>query len=408
MADIDWAKLQVLRFRGDPAADEIARHYLDGDANELFTGIVAAKYAEASSEGDDPLAADPLATWFGERPPLPDWADDAVLRRGVEFFEEWGIQLGLGLFLSSLPLAYASHDGVQVLALTAQLETDTKRRVLESAQFVLDVTSPDGLSPGEVGYVSCRHVRLMHAGVRHLIDSPHSKVPKTDDENVSPRWDPSWGVPINQEHLLGAMLSFSSSLLHVLDTLNLTYDPDGAEAYCHLWNVVGYLLGIEPELLPLDRAQMDELETLIRERNEKYSREGKRMNDALLEVVRSFIRIGIFKGAAVSTMRLFIGDDTANLLKVPPSDWTRFLVGALTSEDGRISAFLSNDAVARAVTKQLSKRVLVGFVEHERVGGRPAFRIPTHLAEQVDPGPIRRTIARPIQRLRATSSARST
>jgi hypothetical protein len=90
-------------------------------------------------------------------------------------------------------------------------------------------------------------------------------------------------------------------------------------------------------------------------------------------------------------MRLFIGDDTADLLKAPPADWTRVLIGALTSDDGRISRFLSNGPIARFVTTQLSKRVLKGFVEHERDGDRPDFEIPRRLGSvPTAPGPIRR------------------
>ena len=143
--------------------------------------------------------------------------------RGAAFFAEWGVELGLGLFLSSLPLAYAAHDGVQVLALTSQLETNTKRRVLESAQFVLDVTTPGGLFPGSAPYDTVRLVRLMHAGVRNLVLTD-PRIAHTSDETVWPRWDDGWGAPINQEHLLGAMISYSSSLLHVLDNLHVDYD----------------------------------------------------------------------------------------------------------------------------------------------------------------------------------------
>ena len=95
------------------------------------------------------------------------------------------VELGLGLFLSSLPLAYAAHDGVQVLALTAQLETDTKRRILESAQFVLDVTAPGALEPGRPGYETVRLVRLMHAGVRHLIRTDPRVVRTSDRVGVA-------------------------------------------------------------------------------------------------------------------------------------------------------------------------------------------------------------------------------
>jgi len=390
MPEIDAKRLDELRRSADPVADELAARYLDGEPGEMFQEILHTRYATPDDSADSPLTA-----WFEDRPDLPDWVEQEKLDRGAEFFGLWGMQLGLGLFLSSLPLAYASHDGVQVLALTADLETDTKRRVLESAQFVLDVTAPDGLQPGGVGYISARHVRLMHAGVRHLITSPHSRVPKTDDPSVWPRWDESWGVPINQEHMLGAMLSFSSSLLHALDSLNMEYDPDEAEAYCHLWNVVGWLLGVDATILPLERAEMDALEKVIRKRNEKPSEAGTKMTDSLLELVQSFIRFSIFKGAAVSTMRLFIGDDTADLLKAPPADWTRLMIGALTPDDGRISRFLSSGPIARLVTMLLSKRVLKGFVEYERDGDRPDFQIPRRLGSvPTAPGPGRRIAAR--------------
>ena len=120
------------------------------------------------------------------------WADPDRMDRGSAFFAEWGVELGLGLFLLSLPLAYAAHDGVQVLALTSQLETNTKRRVLESAQFVLDVTAPGGLLPGLPSYETVRLVRLMHAGIRHLILTD-PRVERTSDESVWPRWDEAWG-----------------------------------------------------------------------------------------------------------------------------------------------------------------------------------------------------------------------
>ena len=185
-------------------------------------------------------------------------------------------------------------------------------------------------------------------------------------------------MPINQEHLLGAMISYSSScLLHVLERLHVDYDPEGAADYCHLWNVVGWLLGIAPDLLPLERSEMDELETLIRKRNERPSVAGAQMSVALLDLVRSFIPIAPLKGMAVSTTRLFIGDPTADLLEVPKADWTGRLVGGMRGVSERSSWLVVHDAVVRRLVSRLSRRTLAGFVDHERHGGRPSFTIPT-------------------------------
>ena len=376
MALLDSAALDVLREQMDPEADRIAEHYLTRPPSDMFKGVMAARYA--GTDMSDPHVAE----WIADRPPLPSWADPDRMDRGAAFFAEWGVELGLGLFLSSLPLAYAAHDGVQVLALTSQLETNTKRRVLESAQFVLDVTTPGGLFPGNAPYDTVRLVRLMHAGVRNLVLTD-ARIERTSDESVWPRWDETWGAPINQEHLLGAMISYSSSLLHVLDNLHVDYDSDGASDYCHLWNVVGWLLGLDPAVLPLERAEMDDLELLIRKRNERSSQAGTDMTKALIELVQSFIRLAPLRGLAVSTTRLFIGEDTAKVLDVPPADWTRQLVGGMRTMSGHTSWLVAHDRVVRAFASRFSRRVLTGFVTHERHGDRPSFTIPEHLALRV-------------------------
>jgi len=177
VALLDSAALDVLREQMDPEADRIAEHYLTRPPSDMFKGVMAARYA--GTDMSDPRVAE----WIADRPPLPSWADPDRMDRGAAFFAEWGVELGLGLFLSSLPLAYAAHDGVQVLALTSQLETNTKRRVLESAQFVLDVTTPGGLFPGNAPYDTVRLVRLMHAGVRNLVLTD-ARIERTSDESV--------------------------------------------------------------------------------------------------------------------------------------------------------------------------------------------------------------------------------
>jgi hypothetical protein len=52
------------------------------------------------------------------------------------------------LYAAALPSAHASWRHVQVLGLTAGLETDTKRRLNETAQFYLDVMERGGLEFG--------------------------------------------------------------------------------------------------------------------------------------------------------------------------------------------------------------------------------------------------------------------
>lgn len=369
MGKIDEARLIAMKHQSDPTADALAMHYQDGAANGMFKAAIAARYAS-------PDMVDPrVAEFLNDRRALPDWAVPARLQQGAEFFAEWGVPLGLGLFLQALPLAYASVEGVQVLALTSKLETEANRRVLESAQFVLDVTTPGALAPGGIGYLTTRHVRLMHAGVRNLI-TRREDIPESTDPTLWPRWDPSWGIPINQQHMLGAMLSYSSSLLNVLDLLGAEYEESGAADYCLLWNAIGWLLGVDESILPLERHEMEDLEVTIRRLNEGESDAGKMMTAALIKLVRSYMKVPGFKGFPVTLMRLFIGDTTADLLDVPKAGWTRVFTRAargLGRGSGRKSP-----ALRRAV-QWTSTHTLRGFVAHERGPDRPTFSIPTEL-----------------------------
>jgi len=365
---IDDARLRAMKHEGDPVADAIATDYLAGNSSERFHAAMRARY---SSEMRDPEVAEFLTA----HPPLPEWATPQRLQRGAQFFADWGVQLGLGLFLQALPLAYASVEGVQVLALTSKLETDASRRVLESAQFVLDVTTPGALEPGQLGYETTRHVRLMHAGVRYLIEHDE-RIERTADPDVWPRWDPAWGTPVNQQHLLGAMLSYSSSLLEVLDVVGANYAERDAADYCLLWNVVGWLLGVDENVLPLERHEMEQLQTKIRRLNEGPSDAGRTMTEALLKLVQGYVKVPGFKGFPITLMRLFIGDRTANFLGVPQVDWTRHLVRTarhIGHHPGR------NHRLTRKAVAWASLRVLRGFVHHERGDDRPSFNIPTHL-----------------------------
>jgi hypothetical protein len=375
---IDDARLRAMKHVGDPVADALAAEYLAGDPKARFQSAMKARYT--SPEMLDPN----VAAFLTSHPPLPEWAVPARLKSGAEFFALWGVQLGLGLFLQALPLAYASVEGVQVLALTSKLETDANRRVLESAQFVLDVTSPGALEPGQVGYETARHVRLMHAGVRYLIEHD-DRIVRTTDPDVAPRWDPVWGMPINQQHLVGAMLSYSSSLLEVLDILGAEYEEIGAADYCLLWNAVGWLLGVDETLLPMDRNDMEKWQTAIRRASEGPSDAGRTMTRALLELVKGYVKLPGCKGLPATLMRLFIGDSTAEHLGVPKPDWTRVFVRGvhhMGHNPGR------RHRVLRKAVEWSSTRVLRGFVQHERGDDRPTFSIPTHLDLKVQRRPL--------------------
>jgi hypothetical protein len=369
----DDALLDELRGQGDPTADDVAACYYDavrGDHAQLFRGIVS---------GVPDTADGILAAYYAEGTPLPDWADPAQLVTGAEFFAQWGLEIGLGLFCFSLPVGYAAVPAAHVLDLTARLETDAKRRVYETAQMVLDVTAPDALIPGAQGQATIRRVRLMHAGIRHLVQNdprvPHLATPPTDEMRG---WCTEWGTPISQEHLVGALLTFGHSMLGVLDQLGVEYDETEAAAYLHMWSVVGHLLGVRPDLLPIDRATGDRIDEHVRRRNLAATSAGRELTQALLGVIDDCAPGGILGSLPAATMRHLLGDEIADMLDVPPGGWVEQVLSQMNPVL-RVLSTVEDGPGLRGFARWLSRGILTGFVQCERRGERPAFAIPEHL-----------------------------
>jgi hypothetical protein len=367
----DDAFLDSLRHEGDPEADKVVADLFQGtgDATAAFRSLVVQR-----KEQTDPK----LLEYLAARDDPPKWAtEDGEPERiaaGQECFAEWGSHVFTALYAAALPSAYACWRGVQVLGLTARLETDAKRRLNETAQFHLDVMEPGGLDYGARGFSDVRHVRLMHAAVRWLI---------LNDTRAKAEWEESWGTPINQEDLLETLLTFSEVVFEVFDRTGVVYTEEQANNYLRTWSLIGHHLGVRPDLLPLERRQTIPLMRKVRQRQFGESEAGKALTGALLDQGTRLCPSGL-RGMPATTMRFYVGDPTADLLGVPRSDWTRVLFRPLAEMTRHTSA----ERLHRHFLTALSNRIGFGMLElavrAERYGGRPAFEVPTSLATKWD------------------------
>jgi hypothetical protein len=367
MGMIDWSDdfLDSLRGHGDPAADSVVSDLFTGtgDATSAFRALVV-----QHDEVTDPR----FAEFVGETVEVPDWVDPALVSAGQECFARWGSHVFTALYAAALPSAYACRRGVQVLGLTARLETDAKRRLNETAQFHLDVMEPGGLEPGAPGYSDVRHVRLMHAAVRWLI---------ANDPRVT--WDLSWGTPINQEDLLETLLTFTEIVFEVFERTGVACTDDDANAYLHTWSLIGFYLGVRPDLLPLTREQTSVLMPIVRRRQFGPSASGRELMAALLEQGTRLAPPGL-RGLPAATVRYYVGDGTADLLSVPPADWTRLMFRPLADVSRKLSVERLHHRFLSALSERIGFGMLALAVRAERYGGRPAFQVPTSLATRWD------------------------
>jgi len=236
--------------------------------------------------------------------PPPPFEDHAKLDRASALFSHYGSEIGAALLLAALPEAYAASFGSFVLynvsALAEPGDSVLTHRVGLTAQFLVNVMvaeptpspgsgdrpGPDqrwsrsAVRKGHEGATLGRaleatlNLRALHSWIRSLANSRlrggHDDVP----EDFGARRN---DVFLNQEDLLGTLLTFSVTVFEVLEQFGVSWSADDQQAYLHAWDVVGHWLGIgtpevvdkllEPNLSPdqsdaLDESDKDELTKL--------------------------------------------------------------------------------------------------------------------------------------------------
>ena len=375
--DCSDATLDLARQRGDPLADELVQKiFANGSVdrvNELMRTLVHNDDLIPTALPDE--VEEYLATNL-----LPSNVDRARIERSESFFQIWGLQISMCLFCASLPSAYAAADGVKVLFETARLQTDARRRVFESGQFLMDVMKPGGLAPGGDGIRTIQRVRLMHAAVRQLILHDGA-------------WDTRrWGVPINQEDLAGTMLSFSYVPVEPMARLGIDVTPEDMGDYIYTWNVVAGMIGLRPELRPDDLEDAAMLVAAIRRRHYRSSPEGAAMTAALVELLEELTpHLGHRRSGPAHVrglgrlvpvvIRHLIGDETADLIAVPRARtrW-RSMFAPLFTLIRRLESETEHDKRVKRCIEPFARAVLVGAFDAERGGIRAPFAIPDTLA----------------------------
>jgi len=311
--------LDQLRQMGDPALDSVRED--DGwrrvrvappDEGSASLEVRLLKAWRRNKDGALPEDVDHEdagdAFWTAWTRPM----SPARLATAHSLFVSYGGEIGATLLLASLPHAYAAEAGAAVLATTRELQSNARRRIGETAQFVVDVLFPDptplyesgfvagpdpqGLPPASRGYVRVLTTRLTHAVIRSQIAARAPWDP-TDSAKVPRREATKRGVPINQEDLLGALGTFTVTVFETMEKLGVPWNDEAEQAYLDLWDCVGALLGIGtveitdrlredgfelPEeyhgrLRPKTPAEARELATMIRERSWPVAKPGREL-----------------------------------------------------------------------------------------------------------------------------------
>lgn len=325
----------------DPAADDVVAMM-----RRMPRGAGRALFQQAARDGIDTLDNPPeeLVAFFRSVEATPYWLDTARLERGARAITRVGL---LGLFpLGDMALmgGYLASRAAKPLVGTGELEGMTGHRLIETASWWVRITTPGALARGADGYRAALDVRLVHAHVRAAM---HERAD----------WDyEAWDRPVNQVQTTGTLLLFS--LVYLLGTrlLGVRYSERERGDIMHLWRYVGWLMGVDPQLLPASEEDAWRMLWLLAATEFIPDEDSRKLATALLD---SHAGNGNLLGQISlrvhsSISRLVLGKDNADYLDVPNDRLTQGVV---------VSAAAANFA-AETVRKRLPGATML----QERLG----------------------------------------
>ena len=185
--------------------------------------------------------------------------DPDKLALAQRLFGDYAAEISGALLLAALPQSYATEYGAAVLGAHGELTNNLTRRIGRTAQFLLTVTqSADKAadqsrlwdwrkSAGEknvdhLPWAACVQLRIFHQIVREQLMSD-------TDPRIKELLGTHNNPPLNQEDLLGMMLTFSFAVFEVLEHYGISWTADEQEAYLHLWDLIGGYLAIGSTLV---------------------------------------------------------------------------------------------------------------------------------------------------------------
>ena len=183
--------------------------------------------------------------------------DKSILNSGQTLFARHATDILFALFHAALPECYAAAKGSKILVYNKNMLKNPRKRLFETSTFVKNVMDKNNFYKNNAGLFACLELRFIHSLIRKSI--------KKEDLGE---------IPINQEDMLGTIIAFSEVCLNGLEKLGMNFDKKEADAFIKSWSYMGYMIGINEDILPKNRLDSQNLRTFISDRNHKYSEDG--------------------------------------------------------------------------------------------------------------------------------------
>ncbi|SEP00189.1 hypothetical protein SAMN05192574_118122 [Mucilaginibacter gossypiicola] len=273
----------------DPAKKKQLQDWMGGASGTLHLNLIQDTF--------------PGFSFIDKATELPTWAQPRLMKTGAVFFARHSEIILSLLGLLSLPYCYNAANGAMVLYLSELIRKQTTKRLFDTAVFVWEVMGPDAFSKDGSAFEEILKVRIMHAAVRYY--TLHSG-----------KWNDSWGLPINQEDMAGTNLSFSLIVIRGLRMLGYSVSEEDQAAFMHIWAVVGYLSGLDEDLIPENSKKAQQLDNIIKRRQFTVSAHGQELTRSLTAHILSVNKSKATANDILGLMRYLLGKEMADMLAI--------------------------------------------------------------------------------------------
>lgn len=371
----------------DPLADNLVSEMINNHGQEAIKDL----FTQLTDNNDiisNPKVKPEIKNYFNKNQTLPDWADKNKIKIGQNLFELYGLEIAFLLNFRSLPLCYSSKSGAKVLYSTGRLSNQGQntnkltKRLMETSQMLINVMSPGGFDLNGTGIITIKKVRLLHASIRFYLKHPHINKNGWNVEEL--------GEPINQEEMAGTLMAFGPLILKGLAELGIEITKEQENAYTHCWNVVGYFIGVNSDLMPNSYEDGWDLGIAILKRNKQESIEGKELSKSLVQFGKN-----IFPGYFFDDMPEFFikrftrdvsmefDDNLSELIGINPLPTfkRRFITRILTYIFDKVSDVQRKSWFFRGISKWINKKLMQGMINFYLKDKKVEFNIPPSLRE---------------------------
>lgn len=223
-------------FQGDDLGDKVAKEYFGSLSFGKAIGKLHQDFAQYPHNTHQ--LSEATQKLFEQLSTVPSWVDFDTINRGAAYCQRCGTSALSVLRNYCLMGGYESSAINKPLIFTQALHKGAVKRLSDTIDFWMYITTTDGLRPKQAGVFSAMATRIIHSYSRLEIEK-------------NPDWkNDLWGKPINLWDMIATNLGFSIAFMDGLSKLQLAPTNEELEAVLHLWKYVGYLIGIPPELLP--------------------------------------------------------------------------------------------------------------------------------------------------------------